>query len=120
MKKQRPVLSGTFTRPPRINVDGLVDVHYRLSGEPFGAGGGASKLSTNGMRVQCARPLPPGAACDFRIDMADAPLSLEGAGWVVFANEDSMAIQFDDDVDPEFTDHLMRYLSRHVDRSENA
>lgn len=79
----------------RANVRGhvTVDIHPD-SGEP-GTHGQVETLNAHGMFVHCPDPLPRDAPCDFRLNLIHEKRTLEVPGWVVYANPDGMAVQFD-------------------------
>lgn len=98
MKKQRPKRKRTTpdTRPPRIPVEGKVTVEIGLAGQMPEIAGDVRNLNHMGMYLWSEVPLPEGAEVDFRLTFPGEGMTINGHGWVVFINERSIAVQFDD------------------------
>ncbi|MDH5526341.1 MAG: hypothetical protein OEY97_03415 [Nitrospirota bacterium] len=98
MKKARPKRKPTTpkTRAPRIAVEGKVTVEIGLAGEIPETVGDVRNINHMGLYMWTDRALPEEAEVDFRITFPSQGEAIDGHGWVVFSNERSIAVQFDD------------------------
>jgi hypothetical protein len=111
MHKKRPVRPATTpeTRPFRYDVSGRVGVALKLAATGRELLGTANTLNLHGMQAHFGRWLPPEAPCMLRLELIDADLALEAAGWVVYSADGASAVQFRP-FPPDTAETLSRYL----------
>jgi len=83
------------TRTPRVHVHARVTCHIEVSGTGEAAGGPVLNLSSGGLLASVDRVLPPDSECEVRLIFGGDPPDVRVNGWVVYANENGLAVQFD-------------------------
>ncbi|MDH5526337.1 MAG: hypothetical protein OEY97_03395 [Nitrospirota bacterium] len=111
MHRRRPVRPATTpeTRPFRYDVSGRVGVALKLAATGREVLGTADKLNLHGMHAHFGRWLPPESPCMVRLELIDADLAVDAAGWVVYSEGGHTAVQFRP-FPPDTADVLARYL----------
>ena len=114
MRSSRPKVPETTpeTREPRTHVYGNVGVEIRMVGDGMDICGWAKTLNTGGMSIVSDERFPANVECEFRLNFIDDGDSIDGHGWVVYANGNGMAIQFDKLPEPQ-REIIHTYVSRY-------
>jgi len=93
-RPQKPVTTPE-TRTPRVHVQARVTCHIELAGTGEAAGGPVLNLSPGGLLASVDRVLPPDSECEVRLIFGGDLPDVRVSGWVVYANQNGLAVQFD-------------------------
>lgn len=73
--------------------------------------GTVRNLNTSGMSVWADQSLPPESECEAVLMFGGDPQDVRVQGWVVYANENAMAVQFDE-LEPEAAEAIKTVMGR--------
>ena len=99
------------TREPRAHVHDRVECRIWVSGTGTETHGSVRNLNTSGMSVWADQALPAESECEAVLMFGGNPEDAHVQGWVVYANENAMAVQFDE-LDPEASEAIRAVMAR--------
>lgn len=96
--RPRPVREITVpsTRELRVNVHERVGAAMASLGEPAAVFAKVRTLNTKGMSVRCDHRFPLETECRFRLMSEEGKPFATVVGWIVYHDDQGMAVQFDD------------------------
>jgi hypothetical protein len=111
--RQRPTrpITTPATRQPRAEVHDRVECRIVLGGAGGEVHGTVRNLNTSGMSVWTDDAVAPESECEVCLQFGGDPADVQVQGWVVYANQNALAIQFDE-LEPDAAEAIKAVMAR--------
>lgn len=109
-RPSKPVTTPS-TREPRAEVRDRVECRIVLGDAGNEVHGTVRNLNTSGMSVWTDDAVAPESECEVFLTFGGDPPDVQVQGWVVYANQNALAIQFDE-LEPEAAEAIKTVMAR--------